>query len=174
MTLSREESFKKLDNMLEVHGYIWMRMAFVHLLDVGFRHFTKENIDETVKLIKERKRDEDSVPILTPDAEISLITTAAEFTQMHVWDVLEWARWRLISAGKEELEEEREYEEEIRSEVPDGCLSEEQVESIESDLEDTKDALYELRCHLDNAVEYLESVEEALDNIKSITDGVRY
>lgn len=175
MTLSREESFKKLDNMLEAQGYVWTRMAFTHLVDVGFRHFTAENIEETVKTIRERKQDENSVPILSPESEVVLVQTAAVFAQMNIWDVLEWARWKIIAMGPEEKKEvEEEEEERWLNELPEGCLSECEVNSLKSDLEDAKDAVSKLRCQLDNAVEYLESVEEALDNIESIANGDGY
>ena len=173
MTLTREEAFEKLNKMLEdVHGYVWMRMAFTHLLDVGFRSFTEDAVIETVKSIKERKQEDGRVPLLTPEAEISLVQTAAMMARMNIWDVLEWARWKIIPAGNEEIEDEKELEEEQSLyELPEGCLSEKEVDSLKSDLQELRENLDELRCSLNNSVDYLDCVEESLDNIVSIVDG---
>lgn len=72
------ESKKALDK-IRSKDEIMFRMAISHLMDVGIRHLTEENIAETCKEIAER---DDSKAFMTNNYMIDLVIMAGELAKI--------------------------------------------------------------------------------------------
>lgn len=79
------ESKKKIDAIRNKAGEINFRMAISHLVDVGIRHLTEENVEETCKNIMQ---EDDSKAIMTNSFKCDLVRTAYELAQVDHIDLL--------------------------------------------------------------------------------------
>lgn len=73
------ESKKKLDE-LRSSNEVLFRMAISHLMDVGIRHLTEENIEETCSIIMQ---EDDSKSFMTNEFKCDLIRLSAELAQIN-------------------------------------------------------------------------------------------
>lgn len=78
------ESKKELDKIRRKDEVLF-RMAISHLMDVGIRHLTEENIAETCKNIAER---DDSKAFMTNDYMCDILVTAGELAKIPHVDLL--------------------------------------------------------------------------------------
>ena len=73
------KSKKQLD-ALRRENEVMFRMAISHLMDVGFRHLTEENITETCESIMQ---EDDSKAIMTNEFKCELIRMAGELAKIN-------------------------------------------------------------------------------------------
>lgn len=79
------ESKKKIDSIRNKCGEIMFRMAISHLMDVGIRHLTEENVEETCKEIMQK---DDSKAFMTNEFSCGLVRMAYELAQIPHTDLL--------------------------------------------------------------------------------------
>lgn len=72
------ESKKKLDELRRTNE-VMFRMAISHLMDVGIRHLTDDNIEETCKKIMQ---EDDTNHFMTNEFKCDLIRVAGELAQI--------------------------------------------------------------------------------------------
>lgn len=72
------ESKKKLDELRRTNEAVF-RMAISHLMDVGIRHLTEENIEENCKEIM---KEDDTNHFMTNEFKCDLIRMAGELTKI--------------------------------------------------------------------------------------------
>lgn len=72
------ETKKKL-NKLRNQNELMFRMAISHLMDVGFRHLTEENIEETCNAIM---KEDDSRSFMTNQYKCNLVKAAGEIAKL--------------------------------------------------------------------------------------------
>ena len=78
-TMSYKESEKHI-NDIRRRDEILFRMAVSHLIDVGIRHLTEENMNETCKSIMQ---EDDSHSFMTNEYKCELVRTAAELATIN-------------------------------------------------------------------------------------------
>ena len=79
------ESKKILDNIRAKHDEAMFRMAVSHLIDVGIRHLTEENVKHTCQQIMQ---EDDSHSFMTNQYKCDLIWLAHELAQIPHIDLL--------------------------------------------------------------------------------------
>ena len=79
------ESKKKFDEIRNRAGEILFRMAISHLMDVGIRHLTEENVEETCNGIM---KTDDSNHFMTNEFKCGIVRTACELAQIPHTDLL--------------------------------------------------------------------------------------
>lgn len=79
------ESKKKINSIRNKCGEIMFRMAISHLMDVGIRHLTEENVEETCKEIMQK---DDSKAFMTNEFSCGLVRMAYELAQIPHTDLL--------------------------------------------------------------------------------------
>lgn len=82
--MTYKESKKKLDT-LRSENEMMFRMAISHLMDVGFRHLTEENITATCEAIMQ---EDDSRAFMTNEFKCELIKMAGELAKINHIDLL--------------------------------------------------------------------------------------
>ena len=73
------ESQKKFDEIRNRVGEMMFRMAISHLMDVGIRHLTKENVDSTCEHIMQ---EDDSNHFMTNEFKCDIVRTAYDLAQI--------------------------------------------------------------------------------------------
>ena len=79
------ESKKKIDAIRNQVNDVLFRMAISHLMDVGIRHLTEENVEETCKKLMKQ---DDSKSFMTNGFQCSLVRTAYALAQIPHIDLL--------------------------------------------------------------------------------------
>ena len=79
------ESKKQIEAIRNKAGDIMFRMAISHLMDVGIRHLTEENVEETCNKIMQ---EDDSKAFMTNEFKCHLVRTAYELAQIVHIDLL--------------------------------------------------------------------------------------
>jgi hypothetical protein len=79
------ESKKKIDAIRNQVNEVLFRMAISHLMDVGIRHLTEENVEETCKKLMKQ---DDSKSFMTNGFQCSLVRTAYALAQIPHIDLL--------------------------------------------------------------------------------------
>ena len=84
------DNIKAIRNLENKYGLALFRMALSHLIDVGVRHLTDENVEEAVKQITaedERIRANGGFPVMTAEFQHSIVRCAAELAKFSIWDL---------------------------------------------------------------------------------------
>ena len=87
------ESKKKIDSIRNKCGEIMFRMAISHLMDVGIRHLTEENVEETCKEIMQK---DDSKAFMTNEFSCGLVRMAYELAQIPHTDLLVYIQREMV------------------------------------------------------------------------------
>lgn len=86
------ESKKTLDK-IRSKNEIMFRMAISHLMDVGIRHLTEENVEETCKEIMKK---DDSKAFMTNEFSCNLVRMAYELAQIPHTDLLVYIQREVV------------------------------------------------------------------------------
>lgn len=73
------ESKKQIEAIRNKAGETMFRMAISHLMDVGIRHLTEENVEEACKEIMQ---EDDSKAFMTNEFKCDLVRAAYELAQV--------------------------------------------------------------------------------------------
>jgi hypothetical protein len=76
--MSYAETKKKLDEIRNKNEILF-RMAISHLMDVGIRHLTEENVEETCTAIM---KNDDSWSFMSNKFQCDIVKTAGELAKM--------------------------------------------------------------------------------------------
>ena len=87
------ESKKKIEAIRNSAGEIGFRMAISHLIDVGIRHLTKENVEETCNEIMQK---ENAKSFMTNEFMCDLVKTAYELAQISHVDLLVYIQREVV------------------------------------------------------------------------------
>jgi hypothetical protein len=87
------ESKKQFDAIRNTAGEVGFRMAVSHLMDVGIRHLTEENVEETCNNIM---KTDDSNHFMTNEFKCNLVRTAYELAQIPHTDLLVYIQREMV------------------------------------------------------------------------------
>lgn len=87
------ESKQKIESIRNKCGEIMFRMAISHLMDVGIRHLTKENVEETCKEIMQH---DDSKAFMTNEFSCNIVRMAYELAQVPHTDLLVYIQREVV------------------------------------------------------------------------------
>jgi hypothetical protein len=77
------------------YGLVLFRMGLTHLVDVGIRHLTSENVNENIRQI-EAKGDADHangvVTVMTAEFQCEILRCAAELAKFSVWELFDYIK----------------------------------------------------------------------------------
>lgn len=82
------------------YGLLLFRMALTHLIDVGVRHLTDENVAEAVEQIKscgDEDKSNGTIRLMTPDFECSIVRCAAELAKFGIWDLIRYIKSDVVT-----------------------------------------------------------------------------
>ena len=77
------------------YGIALFRMGLTHLVDVGIRHLTDENVEENIKRIMangEVEKANGVVNVMTAEFQCAILRCAAELAKFSVWDLFAYVK----------------------------------------------------------------------------------
>ena len=84
---------QKIESIRNKCGEIMFRMAISHLMDVGIRHLTEENVEETCNEIMKK---DDSKAFMTNEFSCYLVSRAYELAQFPHTDLLVYIQREVV------------------------------------------------------------------------------
>ena len=77
------------------YGDVLFRMALAHMVDVGARNLTDENVEVAIVQIYGKEvadKDNGVISIMTPDFQIQIVRCASELAKFSIWDVFQYLK----------------------------------------------------------------------------------
>ena len=77
------------------YGIALFRMGLTHLVDVGIRHLTDENVEENIKQIMangEADKANGVVNVMTAEFQCAILRCAAELAKFSVWELFDYIK----------------------------------------------------------------------------------
>ena len=87
------ESKKKIEAVRDWYGEFVFRGAISHLMDVGSRHLTKENVEETCQQIMES---DDTRQFITNEFKCEIVKAAYELAQISQTDLIVYIQREMV------------------------------------------------------------------------------
>lgn len=93
MIISNE--MKEIRNIENKYGLVLFRMGLSHLVDVGHRNLTDENVEESVEQIMaqgEEDKASGKISVMTPEFQCEIVRCAAELARFSIWTLLAYIK----------------------------------------------------------------------------------
>jgi hypothetical protein len=77
------------------YGLALFRMALTHLVDVGTRHLTDENVDEAIKQIAANDKEDKAngvTAIMTAEFQCEIVRCAASLAKFDIWELFAYIK----------------------------------------------------------------------------------
>jgi hypothetical protein len=77
------------------YGLALFRIALTHLVDVGTRHLTDENVDEAIKQIAANDKADKAngvTAIMTAEFQCEIVRCAASLAKFDIWDLFAYIK----------------------------------------------------------------------------------
>lgn len=90
-----KENLKEIRNIENKYGLVLFRMGLSHLVDVGHRNLTDENVEESVQQIMtqgEKDKANGKIPVMTPEFQCEILRCAAELAQFSIWTLFAYIK----------------------------------------------------------------------------------
>lgn len=90
-----KEHLKEIRNIENKYGLVLFRMGLSHLVDVGHRNLTDENVEESVQEIMaqgEEDKADGKIPVMTPEFQCEILRCAAELAQFSIWTLFAYIK----------------------------------------------------------------------------------
>ena len=89
---SKTQEISAIENK---YGLALFRMGLTHLVDVGIRHLTSENVEENIRRIKvrgEADRANGVVTVMTAEFQCEILRCAAELARFSIWELFAYIK----------------------------------------------------------------------------------
>ena len=93
------ETMNNIRKIEDKYGLIVFRMGLTHLVDVGVRHLTDENIEETIAEIMEKEaqeKDSKRTPVITSAFQCEVVCCAGELAQFSIWSLFRYIKKNVV------------------------------------------------------------------------------
>jgi len=89
------DKLKKIRDIENKYGLVLFRMGLSHLVDVGIRHLTDENVEEGIRqIIAKGEADEAKgmVSVMTPEIQCKILRCAAELSKSSIVELFAYIK----------------------------------------------------------------------------------
>lgn len=93
MIMSNE--MKEIRNIENKYGLVLFRMGLSHLVDVGHRNLTDENVRESVEQIMAQVEEDAAngkLSVMTPEFQCEIVRCAAELARFSIWTLFAYIK----------------------------------------------------------------------------------
>ena len=94
------DKLKKIRDIENKYGLVLFRMGLTHLVDVGIRHLTDENVEESIaQIIAEGEADEADgvVTVMTPAFQCEILRCASELSKFSIWELFAYIKKHVVT-----------------------------------------------------------------------------
>ncbi len=88
----------KIRALEDKYGLPLFGMALTHLVDVGVRHLTEENVENSVRTIMDGGVNTAKC-FITPEFQCAIIRCASELAQFGIWDLFRYIKHHMVIGG---------------------------------------------------------------------------
>ena len=105
--MSRKTTYSQYQTAITVisvveneYGLVLFRMGLTHLVDVGVRHLTEENVEASIKqILADGEADKaKGIPIMTPEFQCNIVRCAAELAKFTIWELFAYIKKHVVVA----------------------------------------------------------------------------
>lgn len=93
MIISNE--MKEIRNIENKYGLVLFRMGLSHLVDVGHRNLTDENVVESIRQIMVQGEEDAAngkISVMTPEFQCEIVRCAAELARFSIWTLFAYIK----------------------------------------------------------------------------------
>jgi hypothetical protein len=91
----------------EKYGLALFRTALTHLVDVGHRNLTDENVGDSIKqIIAQAKADmaNGKKPLMAPEFQCDIVRCAAELSKFSIWELFAYIKENVVIGAESDGE----------------------------------------------------------------------
>ena len=97
--MADKTDMQNIKNIENKYGLIIFRMGLSHWADVGHRHLTDENVEESIRQIMAQGEEDKSngkIPIMTPEFLCEVLRCAAELSRFSIWTLFSYIKKNVV------------------------------------------------------------------------------
>ena len=94
-----KNEIKAITALENKYGIVLFRMALTYLVDVGVRHLTDENVEETVRELLAKGAEDKAngvISVMTPEFQCDIVRCAAELARFSIWDLFYYIKKHVV------------------------------------------------------------------------------
>lgn len=95
MSNDTKKKMKEICSIENKYGLVLFRTGLSHLVDVGHRNLTDENVEESIQQIMaqgEEDKANGKIPIMTAEFQCEIVRCAAELAQFSIWTLFAYIK----------------------------------------------------------------------------------
>jgi len=99
MNMAEKTDIQNIRNIENKYGLVLFRMGLSHLVDVGHRNLTDENVEDSVQQIiaqGEEARANGKIPVMTPGFQCEILHCAAELSKFSIWTLFAYIKKHVV------------------------------------------------------------------------------
>jgi hypothetical protein len=89
------QKMKEIAGLENKYGSVLFRMGLTHLVDVGVRHLTDDNVEASIRQIiaeGEINKATGVVTIMTPEFQCEIVRCASELAKFSIWELFAYIK----------------------------------------------------------------------------------
>ena len=94
---------KEISAIENKYGLVLFRMGLTHLADVGVRHLTDENVEETIKRITAKGEEDQAngiITVMTAEFQCEILRCAAELANFSIWELFAYIKYHVAISNE--------------------------------------------------------------------------
>ena len=102
MSGNMKEKMREIRNIEDKYGLVLFRMGLTHLVDIGVRHLTDDNVEENIKEILaagEMDKANGVITVMTPQFQCEIVRCAAELAKFSIWELFSYIKKHVVVSG---------------------------------------------------------------------------
>jgi len=95
MSTTITQRMNEIAGLENKYGSVLFRMGLTHLVDVGVRHLTDDNVEASIRQIiaeGEMNKASGAVAIMTTEFQCGIVSCASELAQVCIWDLFTYIK----------------------------------------------------------------------------------
>jgi hypothetical protein len=94
-----KNNMNELCNLENKYGLALFRMGLTHLVDIGVRHLTEDNVKEAINQIVAKDKEDKAGGVnsfMTAEFQCEILRCAAELAKFGVWDLFKYIKKHVV------------------------------------------------------------------------------
>ena len=99
INMNDKKDIQFITNIENKYGLVLFRMGLSHLVDMGHRNLTDENVEESIRQIMaqgEEDKTNGKIPIMTPEFLCEVLRCAAELSKFGIWTLFAYINEHVV------------------------------------------------------------------------------
>jgi formate dehydrogenase maturation protein FdhE len=105
----KSEDIQSIKNIENRYGLILFRMALSHLVDVGHKHLSDDEVAECIEQIMAQGAQDKAggkINIMTPEFQCNILRCAAELATFSIWTIFAYIKDHVVVGTESEIKQQ--------------------------------------------------------------------